>query len=245
MMERRSVQSLPDRILKLDIPGFEPKMDKSKQPYLCYIKLPKNVSNYKATTANGQTVMNLFDFIQSRNCLYNVRHAENIDFDLFLTKHFTEHNFAPPSNHPVTPTLKFHAIAATMNLFSVIKSLHTPDTYFLESMPDTNSSPKDLLSYFHFSMTGGEKGKVYTLNFCNIPEDLVKLGFKGFQPSIHSLKASRKYKKSWERIKGTIKFLKNSEYEVQISPNLASRIRICSPISRLLDFELSIRVEAQ
>lgn len=95
--------------------------------FLCYLRLPKANKNFKGITPDGRVLANIVDFVQLKNNLHNLRHAEEKAYDYFLVKLFKEFNFAPPPYFPCTinginsPPLTFTSVFAGGNLLAAIK----------------------------------------------------------------------------------------------------------------------------
>jgi len=244
---RKSVRSLPDNVRELSLPC----LDSSEAPvhphtpFLCYLKLPRDVANYRISAGSDSTVLNTFDFLRARENIHSIRHSENIDFTKFLKAFYREYNFSSPdkySNPDGHHMLRFSSLYPGGNLLAVIKvsschqSVRRPNTYFLEMSPDTNSSASDPTGYFNFSFTGGIRGQTYTFHICNIKTGL-KEALQRLHPSCFSSKAWKKEKTGWCRTKGSYEFSKNEDASEVLAPHqlfeasIRDRYRDCWTLS--------------
>lgn len=214
-------------------------------PFLCYLRLPRDIANYRIRAGSDSTVLNTFDFIRAREHIHSVRHSENIDFNKLLRAFYREFNFSSPDrydNPGGQHLLRFSSLHPGGNLLAAIKvlaahqSVRSANTYFLEMAPDTNSSASDATGHFHFAFTGAVRGETYTFHVCNF-----KAGHKPALQKLHpcsfSAKAWRKEKTGWGRTRGPCLFRKNSDApEVPpahqlFEPSIRDRYRDCWTLS--------------
>jgi hypothetical protein len=123
---RRSVRSLPDNVRGLDLPCLEPATTPvhPHTPFLCYLKLPRDVANYRIAAGSDSTVLNTFDFLRAREHIHGIRHSENIDFTKLLKDFYREYNFSSPDKHSYPEghhILRFSSLYPGGNLLAAIK----------------------------------------------------------------------------------------------------------------------------
>ena len=223
---RKSIKSLPEMILKAGFRRFVDPLPSIQISYLCYLRLPKLNKNFKGSTPDGRVLSNILDFVQVKNNLHNLRHADEAAYDKFLLKLFKEYNFSVPQYFPEviqgleSPPLTFTSIFSGGNLQVTIKvaCLHQarnhPDTYYLEMGADTNSLADEPCGYFNFCVKGGIRGRVYTFHVVNFKKDFDILPGKiRNAPWIYSRKRYKNAKLGWTRVEGEVNFFENRDNE--------------------------------
>lgn len=97
----------------------------------------------------GAIYRNIIDIFDLRKRLYNIKDIENANFKTLLGNHQREGHFEGKND------LIFHSNFDSGNLFTVVKGKDS--VYYLEMMPDTNSTLEP--AWFHFAVSNAKKGQ--------------------------------------------------------------------------------------
>lgn len=121
---RNSVKSLPDCVKLMDLPCMHISQNAPdpNSPFLCYLRLPRDLENFRVMSSEKETVMNAFDYLDARESLYSIRHSENIDYTRLIKNFYKEYNFACPDIFSKEKhILRFSSLHPGGNIQSAIK----------------------------------------------------------------------------------------------------------------------------
>jgi Cytosolic carboxypeptidase N-terminal domain len=135
-------------------------------PGLVYLKFYLHGKNLKPFDYEGYKLHNIVDIYALRKRLYTMKDIEKVDFEALLGNAFSEFRFGGDSD------IDFHSNFDSGNLHKVIKG--EDGIYYLEMMPDTNSTGH--FKWFYFSTSHMAKGQCCTFRVFNFRSGRLQIG---------------------------------------------------------------------
>ena len=192
-------------------------------PGLIYLKFFLHGKNLKPFDYEGYKLHNIVDIYALRKRLYTMKDIEKVDFEMLLGNSFSEFRYGGETD------IDFHSNFDSGNLHKVIKGEN--GVYYLEMMPDTNSTGH--FKWFYFTTSHMGKGQRCTFRVFNFRSETLQVGKVYYK----SKRGEKRKGTGWKSVPGDCRYLSNDAELDSFDPRVREMVGGMHSVEFTFEFE--------